>query len=150
MSLETILLIGVLTVLAIALGADCLWNLVIRSCLLKTSNSLKEVSFTDRFLEMTVNVQRQTDRFLIVILSVVLAAAIALNIIPNSHLESYLIKIGSIGLIVVLLLISVEFIQINQDVVERSTVANISIGIRLIAEIVAYWSFLHYAINPRI
>ena len=149
MSLETILLIGVLTVLAIALGADCLWNLIIRSCLLKTSDSL-EVSFTDRFLEMTVNVQRQTDRFLIVILSVVLTAAIALNIIPNSHLESYLIKIGSIGLIVVLLLISVEFIQINQDVVERSTVANISLGIRLIAEIVAYWSFLHYAINPRI
>ena len=31
MSLETTLLIGILTILAIAVGADCLWSLVIRS-----------------------------------------------------------------------------------------------------------------------
>lgn len=78
MSLETILLIGVLTILAIAFGADCLWSLVIRSCLLNTSDLPRETD-TNRFFEMIVNAQRQTNQFLLVILLVILAGAIALR-----------------------------------------------------------------------
>lgn len=124
--------------------------MIIRSSLLNTSDSPKEAGFANRFLEINVNVKRQTNQFLIVILLVILAGAIALNIIPNSHLESYLIKIGLISLIFVLSLISVEFIQINQDVADKPRVTSILIWIRLIAEFVAYWSLLHYALNPKI
>ena len=63
MSLESILLIGILTILAIAklaegiaFGADCLWSLVIRSYLLNTSDLAKEAD-SNRFLEIAVNVQ---------------------------------------------------------------------------------------------
>lgn len=149
MSLETILLIGVLTILAIAFGADCLWNLVITSSLLNTNNLSKETD-VERFLQMTVNTQRQTNQFLLVILLVVLAGAIALNVIPNSHLESYLLRISLLSLIVVLSLILVEFGQINRNMTIKPILISILIGIRLTAELVAYWSFLHYALNPKI
>ena len=149
MSLETILLIGELTIGAIALGADCLWSLVIRSSL-NISNPPKEAGFTNNFLGMSANVQKQTDRFLIVILLAILAGAIALNVVSNSRLEPYLLKIGLIGLVVALSLVSVEFVRVNQNIANRTVITNVFIGIRLIAEVVAYWSFLHYALNPKV
>lgn len=149
MSLETILLIGVLTVLAIALGADYLWSLVIKSSLLNTSDSPKKAGFANPFLQITVDAQRQTNQFLFVVLSVALVGAIALNIIPNSRLESYLVTIGLLSLTIVLSLILVEFIQINRIAI-NSILKSTLIGIRLIAELVSYWSFLHYALNPKI
>lgn len=150
MSLETILLISVLTIGAIALGADYLWSLVIRSSLLNTSDSPKQADFANPFLQVTVNAQRQTNQFLLVVLSVALAGAVALNVIPNSRLESYLITIGLLSLTVVLSLILVEFVQINRNIAINSILKSIFIGIRLIAELVSYWSFLHYALNPKI
>lgn len=149
MSLETILLIGVLTTGAIALGADCLWNLVIKSSL-NSGNLTKETGFAEYLSKIVIDVQRQADRFLIVILLVVLASAIILNIIPHSRLEPYLLKIGLIGLIVVLSLISVEYAIGNQNTSDKAIITNVFIGIRLITEVVVYWSFLHYAINPKI
>ena len=113
---------------------------------------------------MSVNVQKQIERFLMVTLLVALAGAVALNVVPNSRLESYLLKIGLISLVVTLSLISVEFAQGNQNIVNKGIVINVFIGIRLIAEVLAYWrtrvlrlpqhqemsvSFLHYALNPK-
>ena len=116
MSLETILLIGILTIDAIALGVDCLWSLSIRFPWLNISDLNKETD-ANYFFEMIVNAQRQTNQFPIVILLIVLAGAIAtpaegiaLNAIPNSHLESYLLKISLLSLTIVLSLILVEFI----------------------------------------
>lgn len=149
MSIETTLLIGVLTIGAIAFGADCLWNLVIRSSLLNTSN-LTEEADANRFLEMTANAQRQTNQFLVVVLLIVLVGAIALNVIPNSHLEPYLIRIGLLSLTVVLSLILVEFARMYRIIAIKPIITNIFIGIRLIAQLVAYWSFVHYALNPKI
>ena len=150
MSVEIILLIGVLTIDAIALGADYLWSLIIKSFLSNRSNSSLEADFANHFLEISMNVQKQTARFLIIILLVVLAGATALNLVPNSRLEPYLLKIGLIGLIVALSLIFVEFAQVNQSIANKPIIINIFVGIRLIAEVVAYWSFLHYALNPKV
>ena len=149
MSLETILLIGILTVLAIAFGADCLWWIVIRPSLFNTSKLLKEAD-ADDFLKITENVQRLTNQFLLVILLVVLVGTIALNVIPHSRLEPYLIKISLLSLIFVLSLILVEFGQINLNIFIKPILTTIFIGIRLITEIVAYWAILHYALNPKI
>ena len=77
MSLESILLIGILTILAIAFGADCLWSLVIRSYLFNTSDLPKEAE-PNRFLDIAVNAQRHTNQFLLVILLVISIGAIAL------------------------------------------------------------------------
>ena len=76
MSLETILLIGILTIDAIALGVDCLWSLSIRFPWLNISDLNKETD-ANYFFEMIVNAQRQTNQFPIVILLIVLAGAIA-------------------------------------------------------------------------
>lgn len=149
MSLESILLIGILTILAIAFGADCLWSLVIRPYLLDTSDLFKE-SNPNRFLDIAVNAQRQTNQFLLVVLLVISIGAIALNVIPHSRLEPYLIKIGLLSSIFVLLLILVEFGQINLNISIKPIVTTIFIGIRLITELIAYWAILHYALNPKI
>ena len=149
MSLESILLIGILTMLAIAFGADCLWSLAIGPYLLNTSDLSKEAE-PDRFLDIAVNVQRQTNQFLLVIFLVISIGAIALNVIPHSRLEPYLIKISLLSLIFVFSLILVEFGQINLNISIKPIVATIFIGTRLITELVAYWAILHYALNPKI
>ena len=148
MSLETILLIGVLTIGAIALGADCLWSLAIRSSL-NPSNLTKETGYTKHFSETVVDVQRQANRFLILVLLVVLAGAIVLNIIPHSRIEPYLLTIGILSLVVALLPVSVDFIQIDRDSVSNQIVMTLLMGIRVTAELITYWSFLHYALNPK-
>ena len=73
-----------------------------------------------------------------------------MNVIPHSRLEPYLIKIGLLSLIFGLSLILVEFGQINLNISIKPIVTTIFIGIRLITELVAYWSILHYALNPKI
>ena len=101
--------------------------------------------------ETTVDVIRQTTQLILAVFLLVFIGAIILNIIPNSRLESYLLKIGLLSLIIVSFLILVEFAQINRATSqELLTSLNLLIWIRLIVEMVAYWSFLHYALNPKI
>lgn len=143
MSLETIVLIGILTLLAIGLGADFWWNVFIKPTFLDSNN----LSCS----ETTVDVIRQTTQLILAVFLLVFIGAIILNIIPNSRLESYLLKIGLLSLIIVSFLILVEFAQINRATSqELLTSLNLLIWIRLIVEMVAYWSFLHYALNPKI
>ena len=142
MSIETIVLIGVLTFLAIGLGADFCWNTVLKSSFFNISNhSLTEIS---------ANLSQKTTIFVLAIFFLVLVGTIVLNLIPHSRLEAYLLKIGLVALIAVMSLIFVEFIPIRQANQSLTTILNSTIWIRLLAEIIVYWSLLHYALNPKI
>ena len=142
MSIETIVLIGVLTFLAIGLGADFCWNIVIKLSLLNMSDrSLTEIS---------ANLNQKTTIFVLAIFLLVLVGVIVLNLIPHSRLEAYLLKIGLVALIAVMSLICVELIPISQASQSLMTILNLTIWIRLLAEIIVYWSLLHYALNPKV
>ena len=102
-------------------------------------------------MKIVVNADKQTTLLVFAIFLLVVVGAIILNIIPNLRLESYLIKIGLVGLIFASSLTLIEFIQINQAIFHKTvSTSNLLVWIRLLAEIVAYWSFLHYALNPKI
>ncbi|NJM88791.1 MAG: hypothetical protein HC847_18135 [Hydrococcus sp. RU_2_2] len=136
MSLETIVLITVLTFLSIYLGADFLWKVTIEPAL---SN-----------LEIIATIEQQTIYLLLIVVSLVFVGAIVLNVIPNSRSEPYLLRIGLASLIAVLFLIFTEFTLLNNAIaLEFLTSSNLLDWIRLVVAIVAYWSFLHYALNPK-
>jgi hypothetical protein len=140
MSLETIVLIAVLTTLSIYLGADFLWNIALKS-------AMSDIS--DRAALNIINtVEHQTIQLMIIVVSLVLIGAIILNVISNYRSEPYLLKIGLISLIAVLLGIFGEYISIN-NASELPTLSNLLAWIRLAIATVAYWSFLHYALNPK-
>ena len=142
MSIETIVLIGVLTFLSIGLGADFCWNTVIKLSLLNMSDrSLTEIS---------ANLSQKTTIFVLAIFLLVLVGVIVLNLIPHSRLEAYLLKVGLVALIAVMSLICVELIPISQASQSLMTILNLTIWIRLLAEIIVYWSLLHYALNPKV
>jgi hypothetical protein len=142
MSLETIVLIAVLTLLSIYLGADFLWNVVIKSAMSDISDRA--------VLEAITTIEQQTIQLIVVVVSLVFIGAIVLNIIPNSRSESYLLKIGLASLIVVLFLIFTDFKLTNNAIApELPTSSNFLGWIRLVVAIIAYWSFLHYALNPK-
>ena len=102
MSLETTILIGILTLLAIGLGADFCWNVLIKPLFLEINNR--------SFLKIVVNADQQTTLLVFAIFLLVVVGAIILNIIPNLRLESYLLKIGLVGLIFASSLTLIEFI----------------------------------------
>ena len=142
MSLETTVLIGVLTFLAIGLGADFCWNTIVKSSLL---------NINDRSLTKNLaNLGQKTTMFVLAIFLLVLIGTIVLNLIPHSRLEAYLLKIGLLALIAVIGLIFVELIPIIQVSPSLMTILNLTIWIRLLAEIIVYWSLLHYALNPKL
>lgn len=142
MSLETTVLIGVLTFLAIGVGADFCWNTIIKLSLL----NIKDRSLTENL----ANLSQKTTIFVLAIFLLVLIGTIVLNLIPHSRLEAYLLKIGLLVLIFVVGLIFVELIPIIQVSQSLMTILNLTIWIRLLAEIIVYWSLLHYALNPKI
>lgn len=128
MSLETIALIGVLTLLAINLGADFVWLLIVQPALERMGDRT--------FLETIGSSYGQFSKLMPAVFLGVLSFAVTLNIIASSRTEPYLLRIGLLSFAVYLVLVFVSWKAIA--------------WLRLPAILVAYWSFLHYALNPKV
>lgn len=155
MSLETIALIGVLTLLTVSLGTDFFWIMVIKPALQHISDR--------SLLETMGNIYLQSAKFMPVILFVVLICAVILNITSSSRSEPYLLRIGLVSLAVYLGLVFFGSMPINNAIISMlngaGSVSSIRefqsrwdtiIWFRLLTILVSYWSFLHYALNPKI
>ncbi|MBE9118000.1 hypothetical protein IQ249_19050 [Lusitaniella coriacea LEGE 07157] len=155
MSLETIALIGVLTLLAISVGADFLWLIVMKPALSQISDRAA--------LEIMGSIHLQAIKVMPVIFLIMLTFAVILNLIPPSRSESYLLRIGLISLAIYFALVLVTSISIHHGSVSISNGAESELMIRelqnkwdailwfrAIGVLVSYWSFLHYALNPKI
>jgi hypothetical protein len=156
MSLETITLISILTLLAICLGFSFFWIAVIETASQHISEST--------FLELIPHIRLQTARFMSVVFFITFTCGVTLNITPHSRAEPYLLKIGLISLTLYLVLVVIKFILIDKAAIasisqehkskaianKLPTRPNILLWFQLLSVTVAYWSFLHYALNPKL
>ena len=144
MSLETITLIIILTLLAIYLGVSFLWTVVIETAIQSTSEPT--------FLEVIDSIRLQATPLISAIFVVILACAITLNVIAHSRSEPYLLKIGLISLILSFGLVLSKFILFESSAIaaKSPSINNLLLWFSFLCLIVSYWSFLHYAFNPKI
>lgn len=155
MSLETIALIGVLTLLTASLGTDFFWIVVIKPALQRISDH--------SLLETMGNIHLQAAKFVPVIFLAMLVCAFTLNVVSSSRSEPYLLRIGLISLVVYFALVLIGSVPINNAVIsllngfgaeltiqELQDRWNTILWFRLFSVLVSYWSFLHYALNPKV
>lgn len=154
MSLETIALIGVLTLLTIGMGTEFSWLIVMKPALSRISDRA--------FLEIIENILLQAVKVIPIILLMLLLFAVILNIISHSRSEPYLLAIGLLSLIAYLGLLAIASVSIHQVIsLPNGTEAQLTIRqlqgkwdviswFRWLSILVSYWSFLHYALNPKI
>jgi hypothetical protein len=156
MSIETIALISILTLQTISLGTDFFWLIILRP-------ACQMINHTPFLLDILVNISIQSAKVLPVAYLLILISAIVLNFIVHSRTEVYLLKIGLVSLIIYLSLAFISFLPIlsalvpivNQSKLEffiqqSQAQSSVFIGVQLIILLVSYWSFLHYALNPKI
>lgn len=145
MSIETIFLITILTSLAVCLGVSLFWLVVIKVALQSTLNK-------SDFLVLIATIRLPTIKLMSVFFAVSLICAIALNVISHSRSEPYLLSIGLISFILSLMLVLSKFMLFtNSAITPKSLLINSSLlWLNLLCLIVSYWSFLHYALNPKI
>lgn len=149
MSSESIFLISLLTLLPICLGTEVL-NLGIIKPVLSTFDNRILITIVSSFL----------DRLIVLnwwLLSLLGLNAIILNIVPNLRVETYLLKIGG-GCLLLYILINIwGAIAIGNSITTGASIQasldywelTVVMGVRLISILVCYWSFLHYAMNPK-
>ena len=144
MSLETTTLIGILTLLAICLGVSFLWTVVIETAIQSIGEPV--------FLEVTAKVRSQVIQLMSVVFSIALTCAIILNTIVHSRSEPYLLRIGLIGLILSFGSVFSKFVFLEGSAIALKFpwINNLLLWFGLLCLIVSYWSFLHYALNPKI
>ncbi|APB33106.1 hypothetical protein GlitD10_0792 [Gloeomargarita lithophora Alchichica-D10] len=155
MSLETIALIGVLTLLTASLGTDFFWVVVVKPAFQRISDQ--------SLLEAMGNIHLQAAKFMPVVFLSVIACAIILNVISSSRSKPYLLRIGLISLAVYFALVFIGSVPINNAIVSMLNGAGSQFTIRelqgrwdmllwfrLFSILVSYWSFLHYALNPKV
>lgn len=155
MSIETIALIGVLTLLTASLGTDFFWLVVVKPAFQRISDQ--------SLLEAMGNIHLQTAKFMPVVFLVMLACAVILNIVSSSRSEPYLLRIGLISLVVYFALVFVGSAPINNEVISILNGSEVKLTVRelqgrwdmilwfrLFAILICYWSFLHYALNPKV
>ena len=87
-----------------------------------------------------------------VIFFITLTCAIILNAIVHSRSEPYLLKIGLIGLILSFGSVFGKFVFLEKSAMAAKfpLINNLLLWFSLLCLIVSYWSFLHYALNPKI
>jgi hypothetical protein len=154
MSLETIALIGVLTLLTASLGTDFFWIVVVKPAFERISDQA--------LLETMGNIHLQAAKFMPIVFLVMLTCAVILNIVSNSRSEPYLLKIGLISLVIYFSIVFVGSVPINNEVISiwngsraESTIRELQgrwdaiLWFRLLTILICYWSFLHYALNPK-
>ncbi|MGB3533708.1 MAG: hypothetical protein WBA13_09330 [Microcoleaceae cyanobacterium] len=145
MSLETIILIIILTLQAICLGVSLFWLSVIET-------AFKSISNSSLFLELIAHIRLSAIQLMSVIFVMTLAGAIILNLIYHSRSEPYLLKIGLISFISFLVLVLSKFIFLEESAIAINfpLINNLLLWGNLLCITVSYWSFLHYALNPKI
>jgi hypothetical protein len=109
MSLETIALIGVLTLLTASLGTDFFWVVVIKPAFQRISDQ--------SLLETMGNIHLQSAKFMPVVFLAMFACAIILNVVSSSRSEPYLLRIGFISLAVYFALIFIGSAPINKTII---------------------------------
>lgn len=153
MSLETVALISLLTLLSLCLGSDIFWLSVINPALSQVSNQSR--------LETLRVLQEQVLKFFPIVYLLVFVCAVVLNVISHSRSEPYLLKIGLISLVLYFSLILVSFLLCDTQTISLAAKPDLSLASRawksnrvlwlLVPTIfVSFWSFLHYAMNPKL
>jgi len=139
MSLESIALIAVLTFLTIVLGGDLF--------LLFIGRPVLEAAYLEIF-------NRQIYWKLVWRLSAVLffllLGAIAINLTPNARTEAYLLKIGLGSLLIYLILFFFSVALVSDPLTEWYKTWVLLLWPRAMVALVSFWSFLHYAMNPKL
>ncbi|MEM9272246.1 MAG: hypothetical protein AAGA80_04675 [Cyanobacteria bacterium P01_F01_bin.143] len=144
MGLEIITIIAILTLLAICLGVSFFWIFFIETATQITSNPT--------FFEVMVLMRSKAVPLMWVIFVITLVCGVILSVISPSRTEPYLLKIGLVSLILYLGSVIVKFAWLERIAIaaQSSLVNNLLLGFSLICITVSYWSFLHYALNPKI
>lgn len=139
MSLESIALIGVLTLLTVVLGSDLF--------ILFIGRPVIEVAYLE-----AVNSQAHwaMNWRLSLVLSLLFMGAIALTLTHNARTERYLLKIGLGSLLVYLILFLHSAVLVSDPLAEWYKTWRLLLWPRAVAALVSFWSFLHYAMNPKI
>ena len=154
MSIESIALIGVLTLLTIVLGADLFFLLIGRSALSDVADST--------LLEVMGHLHQTAGQRMTVVIVVVLIGALTLNLTSHTRTEVYLLRIGLGGILVYSALVffgAMPFTHKIFKALSTNSVANVRswhqtwewlLWPRALAALVSFWSFLHYAMNPKV
>ncbi|NJR70049.1 MAG: hypothetical protein HC771_16425 [Synechococcales cyanobacterium CRU_2_2] len=135
MSQETTLLIAILTILALLLGGDTLWNVLASAQVQRPGLSLnvnKLLSLND-LISMSFAA--------LALISAILALLLRLN--RPGRTEPYLLTIGLLSLLFYGPGITLDFLP-------RLAWTGLLSRLRLLPLLVSYWSFLHYALNPKL
>ena len=153
MTLETVALIGVLTLLTLNLGADVFWLVVV-------SPALQQIDDQSLFAIVS-NIYTQALILMPASFLITLVCAILLNFVPKSRSEPYLLKIGLATLIAYALIVGLGTFPISNSVLSLDQLESVN-SIRQVQErldiilwfrfpviLVSYWSFMHYALNPK-
>ena len=90
MSLESIALIGVMTLLSIFLGTDILWLLV--------GYSSTDAATDPTLLDTVEHLYQMSTQRLSLVFAVLLIGAVVINLVSHTRTEVYLIRIGLGGL----------------------------------------------------
>ncbi|MGD1917579.1 MAG: hypothetical protein ACFCAD_01095 [Pleurocapsa sp.] len=145
MSLETTVLIAILTLLSICLGASFIWVVALET-------AIQLIVAETKFWELLTKIRLKAVMVMSAILAISLILAIALNIIPHLRSEPYLLKIGLISFILFLTSAIGKFVFLESTKIPgiKSTSNNLLLWLNLLCITVSYWSFLHYALNPQI
>ena len=149
MSSESIFLIGLMTLLPICLGIEVL-NIGMIKPILSTFDDRLLITIVSSFLDRLVALNWW-------LLPLVGLNATILNIVPNLRVETYLLKVGSCCLLLYVLLNIYGSIAIGNSITAGVSIhglldrweLTVLMGVRLILILVCYWSFLHYAMNPK-
>lgn len=155
MTLETTALIWVLTLLTVSLGSDFYRLTVISPELFKADD--------ETYLIIASNIYKKSLRLMSIIFCLTLAGSIVLNVTDQSRSEPYLLGIGLVSLIVYGLVMGAVAFLVNNKIMTlkdhlkamknaRDLQRRLSwiLWIVFLLILVSYWSFLHYALNPRV
>ncbi|MEM1252726.1 MAG: hypothetical protein AAGI69_09850 [Cyanobacteria bacterium P01_H01_bin.21] len=149
MGLETTVLLGILTLLPFCLGKDAVILLLIKPALSKVGDQPA----------LEVMNSLQTMQSIAVVYILIFVGAVVLNVTSHSRSEPYLLKIGLVSLIIYFLFTLVGFISTDSQIISLFARTNLDLNsplngtllwIQLLTILVCYWSFLHYAMNPKL
>lgn len=154
MSLESFLLISVLTLLAITLGT----NLFLLLVGLPALNAVSDLTF----LEMMGHIHQSATYRILIVLGVLMVGAVSLNLIEHNRTEVYLLRIGLGALATCLVLMLLGSKPLSDKIIEAlesGSTADVRswhkmleqwLWTHTVASLVSFWSFLHYAMNPKV
>lgn len=154
MSLESIALIAVLTLLILPLGTDLF--LLFIGC-----PALDAVSDAT-MIDVMTHIHRVATFRIPVLLTMLMVGGIFLNVTKHTRTEIYLLRIGLVTLVIYAMLV----VSSSKPLIDRM-IAALETGsvdavrqwygmwqrwlwLRAAAALVSFWSFLHYAMNPKV